>query len=110
MCENGFPETRAQRKQALDNWSRRERYAKHKRIIMKRLGGAKCRYCDSTIELQFHHPKRQKEDSITNMITNFGLEKVWQEAKKCIVLCRKCHDKETAKQFAHDAWMRKILE
>jgi len=46
----------------------------------------------STWALQFHHHDHTKEANVGNMISNgFGLKKIFDEIKKCIVLCANCH-------------------
>ena len=44
------------------------------------------------VVIQFHHHDHTKEANVGNMISNgFGLKKIFDEIKKCIVLCANCH-------------------
>ena len=46
----------------------------------------------TTWALQFHHHDASKEANVGDMLSNgFGLKKIFQEIKKCIVLCANCH-------------------
>lgn len=56
-------------------------------------GCAYCGYKDHQAALQFHHiDSKTKDDTIANAINrNWGLDRLKQEIKKCIVLCANCH-------------------
>mgnify|MGYP003148403730 CR=1 FL=1 len=42
--------------------------------------------------LEFHHPRKNKEANVSDMIADgFSLKKIFAEMKKCIVLCSLCH-------------------
>lgn len=54
---------------------------------------AKCGYNKCGAALEFHHlDSAEKDAQISRMISNnYTLEKVYNEIKKCIVLCSNCH-------------------
>ena len=87
-------------------------YHKHKRNLMgsKREKGLavrkhkmtlSCQFCNYSAKtretfsphgLEFHHPDRNKEANVSDMIgEGFGLKKIFAEMEKCIVLCALCH-------------------
>jgi hypothetical protein len=43
--------------------------------------------------LDFHHPNKDKENEISNLVRKYSWEAVIQEMKKCILLCANCHRK-----------------
>jgi hypothetical protein len=54
----------------------------------------KCTKCSFShpAALDFHHENPdEKEDSISNLISNKRFAKAYEEVKKCIVLCANCH-------------------
>jgi hypothetical protein len=54
----------------------------------------KCEKCGffHIAALDFHHINpEEKEDSISNLISNKRFAKAYEELKKCIVLCANCH-------------------
>ena len=63
---------------------------------------SKCKICGETSPecLEFHHinPKI-KHKSISVLLSNGCSEQIYEELKKCEVLCANCHKKITAKQF-----------
>ena len=78
-------------------------YQKTKGVLRKKNGkwlseykkenGCKlCRIKDPRV-LEFHHTDKNKKDfSISFAQTNrFGIEKMKQEIKKCVILCANCH-------------------
>jgi len=66
------------------------RFAKKVRAIQL-LGGRCCR-CpnDNVLQLDFHHPNADKEESVAKMRCK-SWDKFWAEASKCQLLCRNCH-------------------
>lgn len=53
------------------------------------------------IVLEFDHILGKKAGTISNMITNNGLEKIKEEIKKCVVRCANCHRRKTAVDFKY---------
>ena len=63
-----------------------------------KLLGSKCKECDCTTGLHFHHMDPTiKEDTISRMVRNVGWDKLKLELKKCILLCESCHQAEHLK-------------
>lgn len=57
----------------------------------------KCKRCDENHPacLDLHHlDPSQKDISVAKMARYFSIEKIKEEAAKCIVLCSNCHRKE----------------
>ncbi len=58
----------------------------------------KCSKCqESDIDcLDFHHTNAlEKDNSVSDLIrTGYSVERIWEEIKKCVVLCANCHRKE----------------
>jgi hypothetical protein len=76
----------------------KERSAKQRQTGKKKWdeykGTLKCSKCGFShiAALDFHHINpEEKEDSISNLISNKRFTKAYEELKKCIVLCANCH-------------------
>jgi hypothetical protein len=70
---------------------------KTKRELVRRLGGrcVNCGYDKYIGALEFHHHDQNgKEFAISNKGSTRSLEKAWEEAKKCKLLCANCHREE----------------
>lgn len=55
-----------------------------------------CKFCNENDSccLDFHHIDSDlKEDNVSTMRGKIGKEKVWEEIKKCVVVCANCHRK-----------------
>lgn len=54
---------------------------------------AKCGYDKCGAALVFHHvDPTEKDETIARMLSNnYKLDIIWEEIKKCIVLCANCH-------------------
>lgn len=75
-------------------WSYQER----KKTFLELLGG-KCNQCGSTSKLEFDHIDRHsKKDTITNLLT-YKIEVIYEEIKKCQLLCEKCHEDKTRNEL-----------
>lgn len=64
------------------------------------LFGGKCLWCGynkSRSALQFHHPNDDKEFGLSQSGNTKSLEKLIEEAKKCILICANCHAEHHAK-------------
>ena len=67
---------------------------KHKMTLICQFCGysAKTKESFSPHGLEFHHPDRNKEANVGEMVSNgYGLKKIFAEMDKCIVLCALCH-------------------
>lgn len=65
-----------------------------KKIILVRESGGACSKCGNSniFVLDFHHlDGSNKDKNIAQFITNNSLDEAREEAKKCIILCRNCH-------------------
>lgn len=53
---------------------------------------AKCGYNKCVSALDFHHiDPEEKEDTVARLSVHSNIEKVFEEMKKCIILCANCH-------------------
>lgn len=57
-----------------------------------------CQQCGSTRELQVDHKEPGKK--IAHRIWSWSTERLAAELAKCQVLCRRCHERKTALEFA----------
>jgi hypothetical protein len=93
-------EIRAKRKQwerenkAEINAKRKERKEKHRKHLIDMLGG-KCCGCGTIKNLQFDHLDRTKKSFNIGNNLAAKLEKLEEEAKKCQLLCKECHQIKT---------------
>lgn len=119
--QNLTKDQKAAYKQTSDAWrknnkedinaKRRERKAKHKQHLIDMLGG-KCCGCGTTENLQFDHLDRKtKEFNISNHLAG-KLEKLEEEAKKCQLLCKSCHQVKTLVNHdcEHITYGQKVIE
>lgn len=71
------------------------RRVKKKKVELVRMFGGKCSRCGyskSNAALQFHHTEpKNKSFSIGSKQQSYSLERLIEEAKKCILLCANCH-------------------
>lgn len=79
----------------LDRQKSAKKYAKRKALLLQlrlEMGGkcTKCGYDDEPRILNFHH----LGDKINNVANILVLNKIKEEAKKCILLCPNCHTLE----------------
>lgn len=70
-----------------------KRRAQRQRLISM-LGG-KCAHCGSTENLEFDHLNPSDKEYKISEILDFSEDKLQEEAKKCQLLCKKCHHKKT---------------
>jgi hypothetical protein len=73
----------------------RERTAMRRAEAIAERGG-KCLRCSSTKSLEFHHRKRSTKKD--HKVWSWKESRRKAELKKCDLLCRECHAKETAKE------------
>lgn len=54
-----------------------------------------CKYCRERcgVALDFHHKDDDKEFSVMDAIKRFAEARLWEEVKKCDVVCSNCHRK-----------------
>ncbi len=57
-------------------------------------GCAKCGYNRNPHALDFHHPEDNKVVNIGRDASRINKERLWNEIRKCEVLCRNCHAEE----------------
>lgn len=73
----------------------KKKYQQKKQQIQELKSQMKCAKCGESrgYVLDFHHLNpEQKENTIARMTSNnYELNKVYDEVKKCIVLCSNCH-------------------
>lgn len=73
----------------------KQRYQDKKSMIQELKAEHKCAKCgeDRGYVLEFHHiDPEEKDETIARMTSNnYALDKVYDEIKKCIVLCANCH-------------------
>ena len=73
----------------------KQKYQEKKNIVQEIKSSCSCAKCGQTrgYVLDFHHINpNEKSDSIARLTSNNSkLDKVYDEMKKCIVLCANCH-------------------
>jgi len=80
-----------------------------KKIWIINLKGGRCEKCENKniFVLEFHHTKKNKEKSLSELIWKHqkgtNIEKIKKEALKCQLLCRNCH------QEIHNPKIKSIL-
>ena len=75
---------------------------KKKATLLEHLGG-KCVGCGATENLQFDHIDRTKKSFTIGKCMGYALEKLIEEADKCQLLCKECHQYKTT--INHDMSM-----
>ena len=76
------------------NAKRRDRKEKHKQHLIDMLGG-KCCGCGATENLQFDHLDRTTKSFNIGANLAAKIEKLEEEARKCQLLCKDCHQLKT---------------
>jgi hypothetical protein len=74
------------------NHYKQYRFLLIKEILIDHLGG-KCNHCEKIYPyavFDFHH-LGNKEEGISYLISNAGIEQIVNEVSKCILLCANCH-------------------
>lgn len=81
---------------------KKEYLKRNREYVYKYLLEHPCIDCGESdpVVLEFDH-QSDKIDSISDMITKCGIEKLKQEIKKCEVRCANCHRRKTAKDFSY---------
>lgn len=83
------------------------RYYKRRAEFISSLGN-KCTWCNSVDFLEFHHLDPGDKEFNIGSIWSYSKDKIEKELLKCVLLCKECHDKETAKWWAskaiHNRW------
>ena len=76
-----------------------ERYTRRRQQAIRALGG-KCKRCSSKDDLEFHHKSRRKSGDfvIAKKIVSVAEDRLQDELKKCVLLCKGCHVAQTAKE------------
>ncbi len=82
---------------------RRKRWARANITKFKLEFGGKCCKCgyDRCFDaLDFHHnDPKNKKDKVLYLLRNFSWDAAYKEAKKCILVCCRCHREIHSKQF-----------
>lgn len=73
---------------------------KRRKHFIKVFGGH-CKKCRSTIQLEFHHRKREPKRKHRGMFS-WSTARLTKELKKCDLLCKKCHGAVTAKERGYN--------
>lgn len=117
LTEEQKEERRATRKQwerdnrAEINAKRKERKEQHKKHLIDMMGG-KCSGCGTTENLQFDHLDRTTKSFNISRNLAAKIEKLEEEAKKCQLLCKDCHQIKTL--INHDceqiAYGKRVVE
>ena len=66
---------------------RRKKASSFKRIVKAR--GGKCSICGLKYGLEFHHTEDDKEMDVSQCASYVEMK---EEARKCILVCKRCHD------------------
>jgi hypothetical protein len=77
----------------------RKRRAEKKQMLVDRKGGG-CAHCGKTgplCELEFHHPNPSEKQYKMTHLLHHAFWRAEAEAKKCILLCKGCHQAEHQK-------------
>lgn len=78
--------------------SQRRKEEELKKWLQNYKSDRKCKKCDydNPVALEFHHEKpEQKYKSIGRMVSDgYSKERILDEIKKCMLICRNCHSKE----------------
>ena len=79
----------AERREQIN--ARRQKLKKEWNTFKCTLKCAKCSFSHPAA-LDFHHEDpAQKENVVSNLVSNGRFKKAYEEIKKCIVLCANCH-------------------
>ena len=73
----------------------KQKYQEKKNIVQEIKSSCSCAKCGESrgYVLDFHHINPSEKDNTVARLTsnNYKLEKVYDEIKKCVVLCANCH-------------------
>jgi hypothetical protein len=61
----------------------------------------KCEKCGSKTNLEMHH--RDKDDKVSHKIWSWAPDKFKEEAAKCKIWCRKCHQEHHGEERTEEA-------
>jgi len=76
------------------NASARDLQKRKKATLVEHLG-SKCVGCGTTKDLQFDHIDRTQKSFTIGKCWGYTLEKLLEEADKCQLLCKECHQYKT---------------
>ena len=81
---------------------------RNRQFVLEYLKSHPCVDCGEVdpVVLEFDH-KLDKENLISEMVTNSSLQKIQAEIAKCEVRCANCHRRKTAKDFNYYTWKAK---
>lgn len=84
-----------------------------KSILVISLGG-KCLSCDYgriLRNLVFHHlDEKKKKIDLSERSFQFGWEKIYDEAQKCVLLCHNCHGEIHSKKLENESLVISLME
>ena len=101
-AKNATQKEYAKHKREKINESVRALKDKKKATLLEHLGG-KCVGCGVTENLQFDHIDRNNKSFTIGKCWGYTLEKLIEEADKCQLLCKECHQYKTT--INHDMSM-----
>lgn len=80
--------------------SQKKRRKDNRKEINKYLKDNPCKCGESRLPcLDFHHLNDKKFNISSSVNRGVSLKKIFEEIKKCLVLCANCHRIETAREF-----------
>lgn len=91
---NSYSREYAKKNRSKLNARVRELKAEKKAVLVEHLGG-KCCGCGATENLQFDHLDRTQKSFTIGKCWGYKLEKLIEEADKCQLLCKDCHQIKT---------------
>lgn len=101
-AKNAYHREYAKNNREKINESVRDLKNKKKETLLEHLGG-KCVACGETENLQFDHIDRAQKSFTIGKCWGYTLEKLIEEANKCQLLCKECHQYKTT--INHDMSM-----
>jgi hypothetical protein len=93
-AKNAYHREYAKNNREKINKSVRNLKSKKKETLLEHLGG-KCCGCGSAENLQFDHIDRTQKSFTIGKSWGYTLEKLLEEADKCQLLCKECHQYKT---------------
>jgi hypothetical protein len=75
------------------NSNKARRESKKKKRLKDWAGGecSRCGYSECYSALEFHHTNPENKDFNPSATASHGMERLKEEARKCVLLCANCH-------------------
>jgi hypothetical protein len=70
----------------------------HKHILLAVKSAERCTCCGGSEDLTFHHLDRSQKGFTICRKLHYDLPRLIEEVSKCIVICKKCHEKIECKE------------